>query len=145
MRGFTLIELMLGIGLVAILLTLAIGAYGDYAERVRVSEAVHQIRAMEVQITGQFTLSGFYPDDLAELGLAGSRDPWGRPFQYTNLTGRSRGAARKDRRLNPLNSDFDLFSVGKDGEFRTQITHSTSLDDVIRARDGAFTDLAAKF
>jgi hypothetical protein len=35
--------------------------------------------------------------------------------------------------------------MGKDGEFRTQITHRTSLDDVIRARDGAFTDLASKF
>jgi general secretion pathway protein G len=144
-RGLTLLELMIGIALVAVLVMLGTSAYADYAERVRVSEAVHQIRAMEVQITGHFTMNGFFPEDLDEIGLAGTRDPWGGPFYYTNLTGRSRGAARKDRRLNPLNSDFDLFSAGKDGEYRTQITHRTSLDDVIRARDGQFADLASKF
>lgn len=145
MRGLTIIELMLAIGLVGVLMVLAIGAYQDYAERARVSEAVNQIRAMEVQISGYFALNGYYPADLAEAGLATSRDPWDGPFYYTDLTGRSRGAARKDRRLNPLNSDFDLFSAGKDGVYKTQITHRDSLDDVIRARDGAFVDLASKF
>jgi general secretion pathway protein G len=144
-RGLTLLELMIGLALVAVLVVLASGALAAYAERARVSEAVHQIRAIEVQVTGHFTINGFYPETLDEVGLAGMRDPWGRPFYYTNLTGPSRGAARKDRRLNPLNSDFDLFSAGKDGEYRTQITHSTSLDDVIRARDGRFADLASKF
>lgn len=144
-KGFTLLELMLATALLGVLLVLATGAYGNYVERARVTEAVNQILAMSASISGFALINGRYPDDLAEAGYANSRDPWGHAFVYTDLTGRSRGAARKDRRLNPLNSDFDLFSPGRDGTYRTQITHQTSLDDVIRARDGAFVDLASKF
>ena len=143
--GLTLLELMLGIALVAVLVVLASGAYANYAERARVSEAVHHIHAMSASINGFALINGRYPTDLAEAGHGGALDPWGNPYVYTDLTGRSRGAARKDRRLNPLNSDFDLFSMGRDGTYRTQITHKTSLDDVIRARDGAFVDLASRF
>jgi general secretion pathway protein G len=144
-RGFTLLELLLAVALAAVLLVLAAGAYADYAERARVTEAINQIRAMSAGITGFALINGRFPVDLAEAGYDGARDPWGHAFVYTDLTGPSRGAARKDRRLNPLNSDYDLFSPGRDGTYRTQITHQTSLDDVIRARDGAFVDLAAKF
>ena len=143
--GLTLLELLLGLALVAVLVVLASGAYGNYAERARVSEAVHHIRAMSASISGFALVNGRFPVDLAEAGHGGARDPWGNPYVYTDLSGPSRGAARKDRRLNPLNADFDLFSPGRDGTFRTQITHPTSLDDVIRARDGAFVDLASKF
>src|SRR3546814_2125030 len=48
-------------------------------------------------------------------------------------------------KLNPLNSDFDLYSMGKDGVTKSQITNKDSLDDVLRANDGAFVDLAANF
>jgi general secretion pathway protein G len=44
-----------------------------------------------------------------------------------------------------LNSDYDLYSVGKDGLTKPQITNKDSLDDVIRANDGRFIDLAANF
>jgi general secretion pathway protein G len=143
--GLTLLELMLALALVAVLVVLAVGAYANYAERARVSEAIHHIGAMSVSINGFALINGRYPVDLSEVGLDGARDPWGNAYVYTDLTGPSRGAARKDRRLNPLNSDYDLFSMGRDGTYRTQITHATSLDDVIRARDGAFVDLAARF
>lgn len=143
--GFTLLELMLAVALVAVLLVLANGAYSGYTERARVAEAVAHVQAMSASISGFALINGRYPVDLAEAGHGGARDPWGNRYVYTDLTGRSRGAARKDRRLNPLNSDFDLFSPGRDGTYRTQITHPTSLDDVIRARDGAFVDLAERF
>ena len=143
--GLTLLELMLGLALVGVLVVLAQGAYANYAERARVSEAIHHIAAMSITINGFAMINGRFPVDLAEVGLGGARDPWGNAYVYTDLTGPGNGAARKDRRLNPLNSDYDLFSMGKDGTYRTQITHRTSLDDVIRARDGAFVDLASRF
>ncbi len=56
-----------------------------------------------------------------------------------------KGKARKDRKLNPLNSDFDLYSLGKNGVSKTQLTNKDSLDDVVRANDGAFVGLAADY
>lgn len=53
--------------------------------------------------------------------------------------------ARKDRKLNPLNSDFDLYSLGKDGLSKPQLTNRDSLDDIVRANDGAFVGLAANY
>ncbi|MGJ8620004.1 MAG: hypothetical protein ACSHWN_06715 [Methylophilaceae bacterium] len=73
-------------------------------------------------------------------------DPWGNAYQYTNLYNKKgKGGNRKDKNLNPLNSDFDLFSMGKNGTFKTQISNKESLDDVIRANDGKFIDLASKY
>jgi general secretion pathway protein G len=57
----------------------------------------------------------------------------------------SKSKIRKDQFLIPLNSDYDLFSRGKDGLSKPAITDPVSLDDVIRGNDGAFLGLAAKY
>ena len=55
------------------------------------------------------------------------------------------GKPRKDHFLHPISSDFDLYSMGKDGETVAPLTAQKSHDDVIRASDGAFYGLAANF
>lgn len=144
-QGFTLLELMLGILIVGILAMLAMGQYSNYQERVLVGQAIHDIASISLEIQQMAAVNGRLPVDLAEVGHGGALDPWGNAYVYTDLTGPGNGAARKDRRLNPLNSDFDLFSRGKDGVFKPQISHRDSLDDVIRASDGRFIDLAEKY
>ncbi len=57
----------------------------------------------------------------------------------------SRGRPRKDRFLHPINSDYDLYSMGKDGESVEPLTARKSHDDIIRANDGSFVGLAAEF
>ncbi len=57
----------------------------------------------------------------------------------------SKGKPRKDRLLHPINSDYDLYSMGKDGESVEPLTAKKSHDDVIRANDGSFVGLAAEF
>ncbi len=52
---------------------------------------------------------------------------------------------RKDKQLHPINSDYDLYSVGKDGETVAPLTAKKSWDDVIRAADGAYIGLAKGF
>ena len=57
----------------------------------------------------------------------------------------SAGKPRKDRFLHPINSDYDLYSMGKDGESVEPLTAQKSHDDVIRANDGSFVGLAIEF
>lgn len=55
------------------------------------------------------------------------------------------GGARQDRFLIPINSDFDIYSMGKDKDTVAQLNPSQSHDDVIRASDGGFYGLAKNF
>jgi general secretion pathway protein G len=59
--------------------------------------------------------------------------------------GGSPGQPRKDRFLVPINTDFDLYSVGRDGESVPSLTAAKSRDDVVRAANGAFIGLASRF
>ncbi len=53
--------------------------------------------------------------------------------------------ARKDHNLHPLNSDFDLYSMGPDGKSQPALTAKVSWDDVIRASDGGFVGRASRY
>jgi general secretion pathway protein G len=55
------------------------------------------------------------------------------------------GGARKDRFLVPINSDFDIYSMGKNRATVVALTPPQSHDDVIRASDGGFYGLAKNF
>ncbi|MBY0401297.1 prepilin-type N-terminal cleavage/methylation domain-containing protein [Myxococcota bacterium] len=55
------------------------------------------------------------------------------------------GEVRKDRFQVPINSDFDLYSMGPDGETRAPLSPPVSRDDIIRANDGAYYGVAAEF
>ncbi len=137
---------MFVVALVCILTMIAVGQYSGYVESTKVAAAKMDIVVMSVEIQRfQNRHEGQYPETLSDIGRAQFLDPWGRPYHYVDLTGASRGKARKDKRLNPLNSDFDLFSAGRNGVYKSQISQKDSLDDVIRARDGAFVDLASTF
>jgi general secretion pathway protein G len=52
---------------------------------------------------------------------------------------------RKDRFLVPINSRFDLYSMGRDRASVPPLTAKVSQDDIIRADDGAFVGLAFQF
>jgi general secretion pathway protein G len=52
---------------------------------------------------------------------------------------------RKDRFLVPINSDYDLYSMGPDGESVEPLTAAKSHDDIIRASNGAYVGVAENF
>lgn len=144
--GFTLIEILIVIAIIGALVSLAIPKYADYRERVRVNQAVTEIGALSVTISQYILENRSPPDTLADVRADGKLDPWGRPYEYFNLASHhGNGKARKDKKLNPLNTDFDLYSLGKDGASQSSLMAKTSRDDVIRARDGRFIGLAKDF
>lgn len=144
-NGFTMIELLTSLTLVGVLVAIALPVYDGYRERMRNAEAVRDIAAMSALVQ-RFSLDKrAFPDTLAEIGMAGRLDPWGRPYVYYNVDANGKGGARKDRKLNPLNTDFDLYSLGKDGKSKPQISLKDSVDDIIRASNGRFVGQAADY
>ena len=145
-RGFTLLELVFAVAVVAVLSILAAGQFTRYVDRSKSAAARADIAMLEMVILRYRTDHGTLPDSLADVGRGAMLDPWQRPYHYTRLAGiPGKGKARKDKRLNPLNSDYDLFSAGRDGVFKPQVSQKDSLDDVIRARDGGYIGPAADF
>jgi len=144
--GLTLLELVLIIAIVAVLAAIAIPYYQDYKDRVNVAAAVNDIAAISTLISAYENDNRAFPNDLSEVGSGTKLDPWGNPYQYFNIaTAKGKGKLRKDKSLNPINSDYDLYSMGKDGKSSTALTAKNSHDDVIRARDGKFVGLASDF
>ncbi len=146
LTGLTLIELMLVVALVGVLAAIAMPIYSNYRERINRSVAIQDVRVLQVLIADYAASGGSFPASLADVGNGGKLDPWGHPYQYLDLSSvGAHGKARKDHKFNPINSDFDLFSMGVDGVFKPQLTQKDSLDDIVRARDGAFVGLASTF
>jgi len=88
------------------------------------------------------------PDSLAVLGYGSLLDPWGHPYQYLKIAGgdvKGKGKLRRDRFLNPLNADYDLYSMGPDGDTKTNLNAKESRDDIVRANSGAFIGAASDF
>jgi general secretion pathway protein G len=135
----SLLELMLVVGLVAILSAIAVPAYTAYQERARVAQATRDIGEISQRIERFRTAQLRLPEDLEDVEEAGRLDPWGRGYVYYNYdAGETPDPTRRDRNLRPLNTDYDLYSTGKDGASAKQLSRPESDDDVIRALDGSF-------
>ena len=157
---------MVVVAIIGILATIVGPIYSDYIDRVRTVQAVRDISAISKSIAVYAASNGDrYPDSLAEINMDGMLDPWGNPYQYLNLSksknenenengngkGKGKGQdvnvgkARKDHNLVPINSDYDLYSMGKDGASVSPLTAKASRDDIVRANNGRFIGRAADY
>jgi len=141
--GFTLIEIMIVVGMLATFASFAIPSLTAYIERARIARAIGDIRTMQTELASSDSL----PDDMTGIERATMSDPWGNPYVYHKFVVPPgiQGQARKDRFLVPINSQYDLYSMGRDGDSRLPLTPQVSQDDVIRANDGSYIGLAAGY
>jgi general secretion pathway protein G len=167
--GFTLIEILLVVSLISVLAAIAVPGYLAVLEKARVIRAIGDIRTVQSEIQTHWLTSGCYPATLADVGYGTMRDPWGSPYAYGVLEGApggggkggggggagtcaacsgaclGRGAARKDRNLVPINSDFDFYSKGRDRQSIGPLAAKASQDDIVRASDGGFIGLGRDY
>jgi general secretion pathway protein G len=146
--GFTLVELLIAVAIVGVLAAIAVPSYQNYRDRVMVAQAVIDITSLGAAIALYRLDSHAFPNSLADIGQAGRLDPWNHPYVYLNLSPLAHGLngkVRKDKNLHPLNSDFDLCSMGKDGKTAAPLTAAASRDDILRANDGRFVGLASDY
>ncbi|MCB9870240.1 MAG: prepilin-type N-terminal cleavage/methylation domain-containing protein [Planctomycetes bacterium] len=216
-RGFTLLEMMISVAILAVLAAIGVPYYRASVDRARVTRAKEELRiiaeAIDVFRTRDSDVK--LPVTLEEVGYGNKLDPWGSPYMYLNFeagTGNgmqyalendlidpaaaaggggppgggppgggappvapsaaeiasaktlgfkvpqgdavgwwrnfrafqanrssaSQKTKRKDKFLFPINTDYDLFSLGPNGKSQPELTGKLSLDDVIRANNGAF-------
>ncbi len=137
--GFTLVELMVVVGILGILAGIAINFYLGSIEKARIIKAISEIRSLEKEIL-KYDIDWYeLPDTLDDLDRESLKDPWRRPYQYQNLENikeKDKGKGKKKGKYKG-NTDFYLFSLGKDGE--------PSDDDIIRGDDGEYVGMASKY
>ncbi|MEQ1529246.1 MAG: type IV pilin protein [Methylococcales bacterium] len=148
--GFTLVELMFAVAIIGALTAIAIPTYTAHLLKAKNTTAIADINKIQVQLERYYTENFSYPDTLTSIPDLPNNgvDPWGNAYVYLNIIDGGpgiKGEVRKDHKLNPININYDLYSKGKDGVTKKQVSQKDSLDDIILARDGSFVGLASDF
>lgn len=157
--GFTIVELAISLAIIATLVAIAVPVAQDYVNKGNVARAATEIRGLEKEIIFYKTEFGRFPcsvdpwTSLVEIGRDNFSDPWGTPYKYRNLEDGPKAGdkkpqfCRRDRSFNPLNDDFDLYSVGPDKQVPTnnQVTKGSGADDIVRAANGRYVGEGTKY
>jgi type IV pilus assembly protein PilA len=86
-KGFTLIELMIVVAIIAILAAIAIPAYQDYLIRSQVSEGASLADAAETAVAEFYSNTGRLPGNNGSAGLAANTSIKGKYVSQVDVTG----------------------------------------------------------
>lgn len=144
--GFTFIELIVVIAVTGTLSAVAIPTYYSYIQEARQMKTILEMRMLDTEILAFQAVNERLPLTLDEIGRGNLKDPWGNPYKFLNYkTTTGKGKLRKDRFMVPLNTDYDLYSSGPDGQSQSPLTAKVSRDDIIRAHNGSYIGPASEF
>jgi general secretion pathway protein G len=145
-KGLTLVELVVVVAIMGILASVAGISYSRYINKARMTDVVSELRRIERSIFMRKALTGELPTSLEAIGEGELRDKWGNPYKYLPLQdAKNKGKVRRDRFNNPLNTDFDLYSMGPDGRTQMELNAHFARDDIVRANNGEYVGIASEY
>lgn len=144
-RGMAFSELMIAGTVAALIAAVGVRGVNGYMNHAETARAIGDIGSISLQLYRWQSNTRRFPETLAEVGLDRLVDPWGNPYRYVNVATAKTDDVRRDRNLRPLNSDFDLYSLGPDGGTQTQLVDAEARDDIVRANDGRFIGVAKDY
>jgi general secretion pathway protein G len=147
---YTVFEVMTAILIICCLAAVGISFYHKYQNEAHIRLAITELKIIEKKIVNRVKKQGKLPEDLSDIGLDKIVDPWGRPYKYLKIYGNEEIKAgkikpKKNEFQYQLNTDFDLYSVGKDGDSADFLAANISRDDIIRANNGNFMGMVSDY
>jgi general secretion pathway protein G len=145
-KGFSLVELITVIGIIAALAAMTIPAFNNYVNNSKKARAASEIRTLSTEISGYYLDRGYNPATLADINRPNYKDPWKRDYVYYNFTATpvlplplapAAQAPLKDFINIPINTDFDLYSLGQDGNTAEVAGVAVTDDDIARFNNGS--------
>lgn len=146
--GFTVLELLIIVAVMATIAAIAIPSLKLAIGVAKNARAAADVRTIGNESLAYLVQYGYAPNTLADIGYDQNTDAWGQHYQYLNIStmeGNGVKEVRTDRFSVPINTYFDLYSLGPDGLTATQITATQSQDDIIWANDGVFIGIATNY
>ena len=144
-NGFTFIEMLIASAAIGLLIVLAVPMYHNYQNHDDIEQAAKDISTINVAVTEYLLANNKLPADLSALGMGDLQDPWGNPYQYIRHKTALPKQHRKDKNLIPINNDYDLYSVGKDGNSAPALSAKFARDDIVRANNGKWIGKGEKY
>lgn len=144
--GFSLLELLITVSIIGLLSAVALPSYRNYVDNVDTALTIADIEMIDQAIERYFVNDFVYPLSLDAAGVGTLQDPWGSTYQYLLFDENTRrGDMRKDKNLVPVNDDYDLYSMGKDGATAMPFTSRRGGDDIVRANNGRYIGIAKDY
>jgi general secretion pathway protein G len=137
---------MIVLAILATVAGIGLTRYQSSIKIARGSVVEKELRDIHAEIWFYEQRVGSLPATLDDLGMGPLVDPWGNPYQYLSFDGiKGKGKKRKDRFVVPINTYFDLYSMGPDGKSAIPLTAKASRDDIIVANDGDYVGPARNY
>jgi len=135
-----MIEMVFVLILIGVLTSIVAPRVNVFLDDARGARATGDIKAVQADIMNYLTQHDSLPPSLGAIQRSALQDPWGQPYVYSTP-----GGARLDQFGVPLNTAYDLYSVGADGATAASIMAGASRDDIVLGNDGGFIGLATRY
>ncbi|MGB5878573.1 MAG: hypothetical protein WBH85_00970 [Thermoanaerobaculia bacterium] len=144
--GLTAVEILIVLALMGTLTAMAVPNFFRSIQESAKKRVIVDLQTLQFQIDLYERMNEQLPESLDDVGGGVRLDHWGYTYRYMPSTHpRWTSEHKRDVHQKPLNSDYDLYSIGPDGLTHKNLNNPDTFDDIVRAEDGFFLGPASEY